>query len=106
MEKNTIYTKDTAQIEKTFNILSCINIVANVLIEFAALIATIVIAVDDEILWLIPAGVLVVSVFALILIQLLLNVQFGMYYDIRKLRMNSENGSSCATVDVDDIPEL
>ena len=106
MKQLSIYTKDTAQIEKAFNVLSLINVVTNLFIEFAAFIATIVIAIDDELLWLIPAGILVVSVFALIFVQLLLNVQFGMYYDIRRMRMNSENGTSGATVDVDDIPEL
>ena len=106
MNKKLLYTKDTAQIERVFEIFSWINIIANAIIALASLIVTIVIACDDEVLWLIPFGVLIVSIVTFLLIHSLLNVKFGMYYDIRKIRMKNEISSSYDTFDIDEIPEL
>ena len=106
MNKKLLYTKNTAEIENVFNILSWVNIIASAIIAFAALIVTIVIASNYTLLWLIPFGVLVVTSISFILIHVHLNIKFGMYYDIRKIRMNSDATQSNPTNDIDDIPEI
>ena len=91
MNPFTINSQNTKSIVKTYRMLQIINVVVCSVLALASLILTAIVAAEDEIMWLIPLGVLLVVVLAFFVIFNLLRVKFGMYYDIRMLRLNEEN---------------
>ena len=86
--------KDTQNIEGTHLIFQFFNFALGALIALVCLILTITIAVEDEIMWLIPLGCLLVDFFVWGIIANWLQVQFGMYYDIRVTRLAAEKNPS------------
>ena len=103
----TFNTKDTQTITRTYELLQKLNTIVCGIIAFASLILTFVIAADDEVLWLLPAAVLLITALVFVVISNILEVKFGMYYDIRITRLNAENKNNINTATVDDtLPEL
>lgn len=102
----TINTKDTTTIAKTYALLQKINLIVSSIFALASLVLTIVVACDDEILWLIPLGALLVVVLAFLLIYNSLQIKFGMYYDIRMTRLITENKNGVVSANDDVLPEL
>ena len=104
----TFNTKDTETITKTYALLQKINMIVCGIIALASLILTFVIATEDEVLWLIPVIVLIVTAIVFCAIYILLQIKFGMYYDIRVTRLATEKKKNSANAyEVDDaLPEL
>ena len=106
MKESLFNTNDTTQIEKTFSAFTWINLIANAILIIAAIIVTIVLATDETVFCLIPLGAIVFLVIETILIQLSLDVKFGMYYDIRITRVIAEQKNGNVPSIEDELPEL
>jgi hypothetical protein len=64
------------------------------------------IAENDEEFSPIFFGAAILVVFIALFISLLLNVKFGMYYDIRAIRLAKGDAPAGTTVESDELPEL
>ena len=107
MKPFKIYTKDTKQIETTYNILQRINVITGALLAFVSLVLAIsFFDKSAEMLGLIFLGVLAVDVLACVVIYFCLGVKFGMYYDIRMKRMGADGEAVCKPIDSDELPDL
>ena len=96
MNFTEIYSKDTKKIEKTYAFMQKLNLIICSILAFALLALTIIIALDDEILWLAPLVALAIVVVVFFANYNALQIKYGMYYDIRKTRMATENGDKKA----------
>ena len=107
MNFTEIYSKDTKKIEKTYAFMQKLNLVICSISAFAFLLLTVIIATEDEILWLAPLVALVIDVAVFFANYNALQIKYGMYYDIRKTRMATENGDKKAPVTFcNTLPEL
>ena len=104
-----LYTKDTQKIERTYKIFQTINLISFILVLIGGLITTCIMAEDFGAFCLIPLGAALIWIPVYIITSLLLNILFGMFFDIRRMRMHSDNApqnEASATAVEDEIPEL
>lgn len=104
--KSNIYTKNCEIIAKTHSFFQMLNLIVCGILAFSSLIITIVIAFEDEIMWLIPLGAFFVILLACGVIASSLQIKFGMYYDIRMTRLAAENKNETVAFEDDSLPEL
>ena len=107
MKPFKIYTRDTKQLEKTYDILQRINMIVGIILALASIVLAIsFFDKSAEMLGLIFLGVLAVDVLACVVIYFCLGVKFGMYYDIRVRRMGTDGEAVCKPIDSDELPDL
>ena len=98
-----IYTKNTATIRKAYKLLHGINLVGCLLLGIASFIWLIVmIDNSEEILCLVPLGMMIMSGFSYGINSIFLQVIFGTCYDLRKIRMMFDKEKDVANVIVPD----
>ena len=104
-----LYKKDTQKIETTYRIFQTINLASFILILVGGFISCCAMAEEFGSFCLIPLGAALLWIPIYIVTSLLLNILFGMFFDIRRIRMNSDNApqnEASATAVEDEIPEL
>lgn len=94
-----IYTKNTATIRKAYKLLHGINLVGCLLLGIASFIWLIVMLNNsEEVLCLVPLGMIIVAGFSYGISSIYLQVIFGTCYDLRKIRMMFDKEKDAASV--------
>ena len=103
---NLLDFKDTRTITKTYALLQKFSFITTVILCLGAVITAIILAFDGS-FELIPiaGGAVILFIFVQIIISKSLKIKFGLYYDIRVLRLVAENNNNITTND-DTLPEL
>ena len=101
-----IYTKDAKLIKKTYKLLQLLNIIISSLLIIASFVVMIVVACEDDTLWLIPFGTFWISIITFVIIYNSLHIKFGMYYDIRMTRLATQYKNDSINLDEFTLPEL
>ena len=86
--KLELYTKDCGLIERLHGICQTANLIVMIL-EIISVIGMIAAEVFDEELFILIPVIIAVSILLYMLNKLIINVCFGMLYDIRVTRMNT-----------------
>lgn len=85
-----VYKNDTKKIESTYKVLQIVNILLGVVSTLGGLTMLIFGAIGYEDLLYVGIVMFIISPFIAIVSGMILNVAFGAFYDLRKLRLNTE----------------
>lgn len=106
MKSFEIYKKDTKMLEKTYHLFQLLNLITCCILGLASIVLSIYFFSEEGEIGLIPLGAFIVVALTYVIIRFSLNVKFGMYYDIRSRRMNTENSNSNNIINSDELPDL
>ena len=107
MNSTILNTKDAQTIKRTYAFFQILNLVFYALVLIAGSVLTIYFSiVDDIVIGLMPLGAMVFFSIIFPIIYNMLQIKFGMYYDIRMTRIAAEKGGKTESESEDVLPEL